>query len=1316
MTKGLLEQEIDGALAAKTLTSGNVYVRYEYDAGADHDADQILGGKWFTIKLNNKDVKCGNAEEIDTDNGTGVSLLEGADKPTVDEDDKTWQWKFLAAPTDPSSEYYVAPDPYDVQLFNRYANYATTLDEPSPMSVGIKVPNSASGADHFALLSHPDGGYALAVAGSGAYTYNFVNGNGMDTDDPATTATEASFTQKAGIFDGVKSQLLVNDDVQHNFEYKVINNASKIAISVPQNGGAAEAHGFAPYLPDAAQTPLLRMKDYKYYGSATKDDKDTPSESDDTYAVAPQTKLFTLNGLYDDKVYVRYDAYHVDSTEFKIPNKKTIVDSHVAKDPTSVDASLNINGELPYNIIWYNDNMMRSTDDAAISDGSSQNLSGNKQYVWYITGNDPYALKIKHKGGNYVDGDETMATTAADAKEFMLLKKSGYDYGILQETAGTQKLSGYGQTMVSGDPTKFIIFGLSVHDLIYRLVIAKTCTNEEIEKDKSHTIVLDPSKYVDIPYRETQGDPETLKRIYGSTQRDLKSENTGEGTHYAGEKYQLGETVTWGGEGHTYSHDAGAVSIGDDLTVPNVFNRPNCTFEFYIAGIFDGPTGDELTDLEAKYKGLKLNKLMSDADLIDETVVVNIVYKFNEELATNNGMDFVRSIEDKCWYTFETQGDVPYLAHYTNAWGLQSMEGRETRYTNDYLWTPVGDVYGFKLYNRYMIKNSDGSDKVMTFDGTISEGKNLAVAKPGSTVDTKTYTSGNEVFELLTGDNPNSGYFRVHPVVNNSGTQYYVWRDPSATPADHNYAKLSTTPSDWTFGLSMELMAPYYERAGYVGGLTAAGKTAYETAVSSGTIMDIQHVVYDDEKIIPFTSGYYRLHNQPGVSGISPVRYASGYLHDIEKTAVSGGIPMHFYSKVGVNTTFQGESGLESGFTLTDATRGEIPVPATEYDPSTIFYLNGAVTSNETISTATMSTQGLNVLGNKMTTETGTTFTFIDIGGATFLVVDKLDAGTRNYLNYDQGSAIYDLKFMHNAPTDDAKWCLQPVQKTATAGNGEMPLNIKTNQGGDGYYYATFCAPFDVLLPDNVSANPEKEITAKDYYAYVCDKWDEKNLHPTKVPVSSPYTIGKFVPAGTPVIIRTNDETGSVTLSLPNSEPSSTPLSCVFSGSYLEKKLDALSPARDVYTLGLPMTSNVSKDGDYGSSGGITAPLPEFATSGVGFYINATPNKESDPLKALWKRNNLYVLHNKIYYREPASSPSPAPQRRGPEFVPVIFDDEEEQWDMNPNGTREIVGDGCVYDLMGRKVATREQVEDGSWKQRVATGIYILNGKKFQKK
>lgn len=1318
VTKGLLEQEIDGALAAETLGGGDVYVRYHYDADADQDADQVLGGKWFTVKLADKDLQADGTVDtpIGDTQGTGVDLYTGSKPGTVDEGQKVWQWKFLAVLANPISDYYEEPDPYNVRLYNRNANYTSDPSlNPNPMNIAIKVPDANDGADHFALLSHPNGGYALAVAGKASdfYTYTFLNGADMtapDAGEPvaATTATEASFTQKTGII-SAGSQLILNNDVKHNFVYRVINKATKLAVSATQDEGAAEAHNFFPYLPEAAQTPLLNMEDYQYYGAAIQ-------TSPGCYNIIPYSIVYTLSGGYDDVVWVHYKDYDSDKTQFKVPNKRNETGTgQVARDPGSVDVSMNINGELPYNIIWYNDDIMQSTDGTAISGGGSHALSGNSEFVWYFTGDDPYGLKIKHKGGKYVDGDGTMATDAAAAKEFMLLKKSDYDYGILQETAGTNKLSGYGQTMVAGDPTKFIIFGLSIHDLIYRLIIAKTCTKAE-ESDPD----LDPSKYVDIPFRETQGGALTKLRIFGSTQRDLESKNTEEGV--PGEKYQLGETLSWYNpegtaiEYHTYCYDAGAVSIGDDLTLPNAFNRPNCTFEFYIEGIYQhysSPSENEgkpYTTLDGLYKGLKLSKLMADDRLINQNVVVNIVYSFNQELATNNGMDFVRSTEDKCWYTFETSdGGTPYLAHYTNAWGLQSMEGRATRYTNDYLWTPVGDVYGFKLYNRYMIKNSNAEDdddvsKMMTFAGTVADNKNLLVAEPG----TGGYTAGNEIFELLTCvDNP--GYFHVHPVVNNSGTQYYVWRDPSAIPADHNYAKLSTTPSDWTFGLSMDLMAPYYERAGYVGGLTAAGKTAYETAVSSGTIMDIQHVVYDDANIIPFTEGYYRLHNQPDVSGIDPVRYASGYLHETEKTAgaESTPIPMHFYSRAKVGTTFGGAEGLGSGFTETVATRGDIPVDSTEYDPSTIFYLDGDVTSNRTISEATMSTQGLNVLGNKMTTETGTTFTFIDIGGATFLITDELAPATRNYFCFDQTYNIYDLKFAHEVPTDDAKWCLKPVQKTGTAGDGEMPLIIRTNQGGDGYYYATFYAPFDVLLPADAGGHT--------YNAYICKKWHNEGVNPVPVPAVSTYGEGKFVPAGTPVIIRTNDEVGIVTLTLPNSEGPSTALSsCVFTGSYLEQKLEASSPERDVYTLGLPMTSDVDKDVDYVTSGGITAPLPEFATNGVGFYINATPNKEADPLQALWKRNNLYVLHNKAYYREdppgsPGSSAREVVTRSAVNFVPLIFGDERiEQPDVQPDEeggleeSLESLSDQPIFDLAGRRLS-----------EKPAKGFYIQGGKKF---
>ena len=36
---------------------------------------------------------------------------------------------------------------------------------------------------------------------------------------------------------------------------------------------------------------------------------------------------------------------------------------------------------------------------------------------------------------------------------------------------------------------------------------------------------------------------------------------------------------------------------------------------------------------------------------------------------------------------------------------------------------------------------------------------------------------------------------------------------------------------------------------------------------------------------------------------------------------------------------------------------------------------------------------------------------------------------------------------------------------------------------------------------------------------------------------------------------------------------------------------------------------------------------------------------------------------------------------------------------------------GGVYNLQGRCVATEEQVLDGTWRQHLAPGIYIMNGR-----
>jgi hypothetical protein len=336
-----------------------------------------------------------------------------------------------------------------------------------------------------------------------------------------------------------------------------------------------------------------------------------------------------------------------------------------------------------------------------------------------------------------------------------------------------------------------------------------------------------------------------------------------------------------------------------------------------------------------------------------------------------------------------------------------------------------------------------------------------------------------------------------------------------------------------------------------------------------------------------------------------------------------------------------------------------------------------------------------------MGTDAATSYRLIDIGGGVVILVNN-ESG--NYLNFTQTttptSTIYDLKYSTPTSTrlDDVKWCMEPANSQG--------LEIAMNNGGDDHYYATFCAPFDVALPDDDGS--------KTYNAYICKQWHDEGVHPVPVPActvdAKEYEEGKYVPAGTPVIIRVKDESGSILLTLPSSTPSASSVDGnIFSGKYLEQLLDG-GAGNEVYTLGLPFTSTVTKDGGYDGNGEITAPLPKQATTGVGFYINATPNKEVNATEANWKRNNRYVLHNKIYYRSGSSGAS-APSRRAIEFVPVIFDDEE--GDEEISDKTEQVFDGRVYNLQGRCVATEEQVKDGTWRDGLAPGIYIVNGKKL---
>jgi len=1240
------QNEIAGSLRGASLADNTVYVRYSYDEDADELA--ILKGKWLTMQLNAMDAKY--------DSG----IKQGDSKPaTINDNEKTWQWKFLKTPQS-------VPDPYAVQLFNR-----SVKDAAQPAT-----------DTRYAILSHTNGNYALAQAGLDGYTYKFLNGAGMTTSVAASLAEDkegentSGFTSTSCTFHGTDSQVKLINDVSRRFNYQIYTNSGVLAVSAYQDNIIEDN---TPTLPDEIKSPLLKTDQFRYYEALT----DTAANSG--------KQLKYLYGLYDDIVYVRYNAYDLLTTEYKVPNVRNATGGTVAKGEGSNDASLDINGELIYNIIWYDDNMMQSANNSDITGLADQDLQGGDAYVWQFEGNDPYAIKIKHQSSRkYAVGTSSLADTPTST--FMLLPASdSWQYGVLQVTGDTdkKKLTTVGNALTpnaSTTPTKFIIFGLSTHKVIYHLVIAKSCPN---------TAAPATGEYVDIPYRETKGGSETTKRIFGSSWRDL--------TTGGGATYQLGSTIN----GVNYCVDDGHITLGDPLKVPEALERPNCKYFFYVEGVYTnedcsraiayGTEGTHISALDAEYRGLQITEMGTEPELLGTTVRINIEYQFDDGLPTNNGSDFVTNTTGTQWYTFETSDATPYLAHYTYKDAkLTGIAGRVGHYTNDFLWSPVGDPYGFKMYNRYVYKNGGETTKVMTTENAPAADADLIMAEGDG--------DNKPVYELLQGYT--DGYFKVQTLTVQGGTPYYIDNSTGTL-------KLKTsTNTEWHFGLDQSLFDPYYLGAGNVGGLTTtpktgtsktkSGKVLYEEATN---LIEKQAVVFDPDNIVDFTPGYYRIFSQPNSQGIKTPQYLSGYTH---KTELTSAIPMHFYEKEGVTTTFD---ILGSGFTSTTATQGQIPIEAPEYDPASIFYISGS-------GPYTMQTQGLYVYGAAMTESSGsaTSFEVVDIGGAVVLLRDN-SSPDKKYLHYKQTGNIYDVKFEPHGTFDDddaSKWCMEPANKKG--------LWIETHSGGEEavlstlWYYSSYCVPFDMLI-SNKDDDPDHSSNA-----YTCvaaeSPWSENGLHPkpigkytkddTNYPAEYRPEGGNdyFVPAGTPVLFSTRRATSYIKATIPTTTPSKS-ISTIFSAKYLEQLLPSYDDNKRVYVFGPKMEGTFIPST---TTGEITAVLPSLGNTNVGFHINANLNKESGLTPATWTRNNYYVLHNRIYYKSDTSGAS-APSNRAIEFVPVIFDDEE--GDEEISNKTEQVFDGRVYNLQGRCVATEEQVKDGTWRDGLAPGIYIVNGKKL---
>ena len=798
----------------------------------------------------------------------------------------------------------------------------------------------------------------------------------------------------------------------------------------------------------------------------------------------------------------------------------------------------------------------------------------------------------------------------------------------------------------------------------------------------------------------------------------------------------------------------------DDYTVTNipVGNRPNapwymrrqfCQYTYKlkkVEKIKTPATAEQAAEWEddPEATGIGSNLTVLTEAMKDRKITIDVDY------TVDAGFRFATAAEGSqttAWYTLGTGSDADGLVHLNYNTSDISVGGdQDHHYTNDYLWAPVGDPYGFELHNRYATVN--GGDFANKKPGIATIGSIAADEALAS----KNTTNQSTVFEMYEGNSDAS--FLLHPVAANSnGDVNITWENPDFTSyfvqADGGKMKMkqqkvSTVSSigsaNWYLSVTPQMLLPYYERAGYVGGLKpdVAASSANLTrlsklnaALTGSTVTfsdldDIRKVVYAVDaglkpvNLVPLAEGYFRFQAMPSTDALK-ARYMSGYRHQSELTA---SVPMHFYETTEALRTVSTFSSLASGFTSSAAAAGNIEILPVEYDAASIFHVAGSDGQFR------LMTQGLEAVGHTMAASGGTSFYMEDIGGTCVTVRTENDRAVASYLNYDPSSYQYDVKnggaelAEATDGTQYTKWMLQQAGTLTDAQHNQMPLRLEVNHGGkvsneagaadDEHYYATLYVPFDVRIGSS----------ADQAYTGISDPAaGATTMTLTSVSGLTQKGNSQFVPAAWPVVIQAmyaytegSVQAGMtaknyIALNLPNTSPETGLPTVVEAGIKLEGQYleQTLGTTKTVHVFGLPFKDHTTEHSDGDAS------HHQYDPDGaVGFYKNDNWARESyndatGRTATDSQRDNKYVYPNKVYYQTEVAA--------GTRSWQVVFDD-------NDGGTRSVASgidnaEGqapwpCdVYDLQGRKVAQQETPATLRKNHpSLERGVYIFAGRK----
>ena len=712
--------------------------------------------------------------------------------------------------------------------------------------------------------------------------------------------------------------------------------------------------------------------------------------------------------------------------------------------------------------------------------------------------------------------------------------------------------------------------------------------------------------------------------------------------------------------------------------MPSVMKRPFCNYTF-------------------KYNETAYEAVVKDPMCTaSQPITIDVYYTRDESLfkwSTNNNNDYT----GKYWYYLVNNhvpagsGEEGRMVYRDSEPKLRASEAlvQNKLYLNNYEWCVIGDPYGFKMLNRYD-PDHKFNEYISVTDDYDSHNDGLQLEQQAN--------NANHIFEMMPG--LYSYNFWMHPVYTSALRNELTADECSYVGNNYNgsAAIIPTTKKSISYlhtnnaaNFRLEIqsnatLAEYVKYAGFVGGLKYNLAESYiSDATTDGNLSDenktaIRELIDNPENIVQMKQGYYRIvpHAWENKAGETKRHYIRGYLNANE---------------------------IESSLKV-EAQNTDTPGQGAEYDPASIFWFEHTTFDDTETGYPRyyVRTQGLNLNGNKLVQpsaeETGYKCRYEDVGAAVMqLKIADVSASNDNvYLGCADGDNTtaehcFDEHRLNGVLLyNKTRLYLQPVG----TGDNELPFKMKMNKGHDEnalnttlaalpYTYASIKVPYDLEMVGGLDKDGIKieNIANCDMIPFV---GTVENLHPTYSMTSQTYYNAgewalicysideftddprgyKYVPAGTPVVCRSNSGMSEVTFIIPSTSPSEAVVGNSFEGSYLET------------------TDNDSQ-------------IRLFGKESVSYQDNGVEKRGFSGRVGFFPRGTAisnYIPANKVFYRQI--------NRSGGNSRDAIFFEFLDGTDTGiTTNSRQYDCDETLYDLQGRKV---EHVN--------RPGVYIMNGRK----